>query len=331
MEHKSGITLGVTLYSFTNEYLLRQYDLEGLVARVAELGLGPAVEVVGFQSFRGYPEVTPEFVRYFRDLLDRYELAPNCLSANVDLGIRKNRIMTTDESVEYIRRQIVIAQKLGFKVVRSHTYPNPAELDKIIPIAEKAGVQVAGEIHSPLNLNHPVLAELLEYYQKMQTSALGFIPDFGATMKAPPELYWEYLRRLGAKEQLIESVKKIWITGIPVYEKFGALNAAAQEFGASPALASVLNNAISMFGHMPEDDWRVLMPYVRHIHGKFYRVAPDGSEPSVPYPEIMALLKSVGYTGTISAEWEGHAFTEETIGFESVKAWRSMCEWLLAN
>jgi len=331
MENKPKITLGVTLYSFTNEWLLRRYDLEGLVARVAEQGLGPVVEVVGFQSFRGYPEVTPEFVRYFRDLLDRYELTPNCLGANVDLGIRKDRIMTTDESVDYIRRQIATAQKLGFSVVRSHTYPNPAELDKIIPIAEKAGVHVASEIHSPLNLNHPVLAELLSYYQRMQTSALGFIPDFGATMKAPPELYWEYLRRLGTGEQLIETVKQIWKTSVPVYEKFGALNSAAQEFGASPAVASVLNNAISMFGHMPVDDWRVLMPYVRHIHGKFYRVAPDGNEPSVPYPEIMSLLKDVDYTGTISAEWEGHAFTEETIGFESVKAWRAMCERLLAN
>jgi hypothetical protein len=331
MENKSGIKLGVTLYSFTNEWLLRLYDLDSLVARVAELGLGPAVEVVGFQSFRTYPDVTPEFASYFRNLLDRFELEPNCLGANVDLGIRKDRLMTIDEAVDYIRHQIVTAQKLGFSVVRSQTYPSTEELDRIIPIAEKAGVHVASEIHSPLNLDHPVLAKLIEYYQKIQSPALGFIPDFSATMAAPPEIYWENLRQLGAGEGLIEAVKAIWKTSVPAFEKFKALADAGQEFEASPAVTSVMNNAISMFGHMPVDDWRVLMPYVRHIHGKFYGVTSDGVEPSVPYPKLMALLKDVGYAGTISAEWEGHAFTEVPIGFDQVQAWRSMCEGLLAG
>lgn len=331
MQTKQGPVLGVSLYSFTNEWLLRQYDLEGLVARVAELGLGPAVEVVGFQSFRGYPDVSPEFVSYFRDLLERYELVPNCLGANVDLGIRKGRVMTTDEAVEYLRRQIVTAQKLGFSVVRGQTYATREELDRIIPIAEQAGVHVACEIHSPLNLEHPVLVDLLEYYQKMQTPALGFIPDFGATMTAPPEVYWENLRRAGAGEGLIDAVKAIWQSDAPVFEKFQALNDAGQTFGASPAVASLMNNALSMFGHMSVEDWRVLLPYVRHIHGKFYGVTPDGVEPAVPYDQLMALLKKVGYRGTISAEWEGHAFTAETIGFEQVQTWRAMCTRLLAD
>lgn len=44
----------------------------------------------------------------------------------------------------------------------------------------------------------------------------------------------------------------------------------------------------------------------------------------------MALLKRTGYTGTISAEWEGQAFTEEPIGFQEVQAWHRMCSRLLA-
>jgi sugar phosphate isomerase/epimerase len=325
------IILGVSLYSFTNEWLLRKYDLESMIARVAELGLGPAVEVVGFQSFRDYPEVSAEFASYFRNLLDRYVLTPRCLGANVDLGIRKGRVMSIDESVEYIRRQIVTAQKLGFSVVRSQTYSKPEELDRIIPLAEKAGVHVAGEIHSPLTLNHPVLVELLEYYRKVQSPALGFIPDFGATMTTPPPLYWDYLRRLGASEALIDTVRSIWHREAPVYEKFKAVNDAGQAFGVNPSLASVLNNAITMFGHMPVDDLRELMPFVRHIHGKFHEVNAQGVEPAIPYPELMAMLKDVHYNGTISAEWEGHAFIDDSIGFEQVQAWHAMCSRLLAD
>ena len=49
--------LGVTLYSMTNEWLARRFTLEQLLATVAELDLGPGVEMVGFQSLRGFPHV----------------------------------------------------------------------------------------------------------------------------------------------------------------------------------------------------------------------------------------------------------------------------------
>jgi hydroxypyruvate isomerase len=67
------------------------------------------------------------------------------------------------------------------------------------------------------------------------------------------------------------------------------------------------------------------------VHGKYYQVTSDGIEPSIPYQNLMKLLKREGYRGTISAEWEGQAFTEEPIGFQQVAAWHSMCTRLLAD
>lgn len=331
MENNSRPILGVTLYSFTNEWLQRKYDLDSLVAKVAELKLGPAVEVVGFQSIRSFPDVTPEYVRYFRNLFDEYELVPSCLGANLDVGIRKDRLMTPDETQDYITRQIVTAQKLGFSVVRIQAFAKPDVLDRIIPVAEKAGVHVASELHSPLTIDNPVVIELLEYYRKIQSPALGFIPDFSATMTAPPEVYWESLRQAGATEGLVEAVEAIWHTKVPMFEKFKAVAEAGQKFNASPAVFGQLNTAITMFGNMPVDGWRELLPYSRHIHGKFYDISPEGVEPSIPYPQLMALLKDTGYTGSISSEWEGHAFTGEQVGFERVKAWHAMCAGLLAD
>ena len=43
------------------------------------------------------------------------------------------------------------------------------------------------------------------------------------------------------------------------------------------------------------------------------------------------MLKEGGYQGTISAEWEGQAFTEEPIGFQQVEAWHAMCARLLED
>jgi sugar phosphate isomerase/epimerase len=331
MDEKGKPVLGVTLYSFTNEWLRRLYDLDSLVAKVAELKLGPAVEVVGFQSIRSFPDVTPEYVHYFRDLFDRYGLMPSCLGANLDVGIHKDRLMTSDEILDYIQRQIITAQKLGFPVIRIQAFARPNVLEKIAVIAEKAGVHVASELHSPLTANNPEVVELIEFYQKIQSPALGFIPDFSCTMTSVPEQYWNNLRHSGAPDSLIDSAKGIWKSDDPTPVKFGRLQEACRSVYAPPAVSSQINTAMTMFGHMRVDEWQVILPYTRHIHGKFYEITPEGIEPNIPYPQLMAFLRKNGYTGTISAEWEGHAFSGESIGFEQVQAWHSMCAGLLGE
>lgn len=331
MENNGKPVLGVTLYSFTNEWLQRKYDFEALVARVAELGLGPAVEVVGFQSIRSFPDVSSEYVSWFRNLMDKFELIPSCLGANLDIGIRSDRLMTSEETQEYITRQIVTAQKLGFPVVRIQAFAKPDVLDRIIPVAEKAGVHVASELHAPLTIDNPTVVELLEYYRRIQCPALGFIPDFSATMTAPPELYWESLRHAGAAEGLIDAVKAIWVQKISMFEKFRLVSDAGKQFNATPVVFGQLNTAITMFGNMAPEGWNDLLPYVRHIHGKFYDINPAGIEPNITYPQLFDVLLKAGFNGTISGEWEGHAFTGQPLGFEKAQAWHQLCSRLLAG
>ena len=90
--------LGTTIYSFTNEWLHRMYTLEEEIEKVAELDLGPAVEIVGFQSIREYPDVSDETARRFREQLDRHGLIPSCLGGNCDVGRDPKRRMTDDET-----------------------------------------------------------------------------------------------------------------------------------------------------------------------------------------------------------------------------------------
>jgi sugar phosphate isomerase/epimerase len=323
--------LGVTLYSFTNEWIRRQYNLEGLVHRVSELRLGPAVEVVGFQSLRTFPDVTDEFADHFRELLDRHRLIPSCLGANVDIGRRAGHLMTSQEMLAYIERQIISAKKLGFPVLRIQHFVGPAIFEKIAPLAEKAGVHVACELHAPLLVDHPDVIALRECYDRLDSPYIGFIPDLSSVMTSPPAIQWESLRSAGASEGLIEAAKRIWASDSPIPDKFTALAEARERFKADEAIAGQLNTTMTMFGHMPVEKLAELLPYTRHMHGKFYEVDASGQETSIPYPKVMALLKREGYQGTISAEWEGHAFTQEPIGFQQVQAWRAMCEKLLAG
>jgi hypothetical protein len=47
------------------------------------------------------------------------------------------------------------------------------------------------------------------------------------------------------------------------------------------------------------------MPYVIHIHGKFWEMTEDCEEPSIKYKEVLPILVQQGYEGYISAEFEG--------------------------
>ena len=55
--------LATTAFSFTNEWLTRRYTLERLLTRVTELDLGPGIELIGFQTWRSYPDLTAEEIR----------------------------------------------------------------------------------------------------------------------------------------------------------------------------------------------------------------------------------------------------------------------------
>ena len=45
-------------------------------------------------------------------------------------------------------------------------------------------------------------------------------------------------------------------------------------------------------------------PHAGHVHAKFWRVAPDGAEPTMDYPALLAGLRRRGYAGWISFEYE---------------------------
>jgi hypothetical protein len=47
------------------------------------------------------------------------------------------------------------------------------------------------------------------------------------------------------------------------------------------------------------------MPWIRHVHGKFFGIDERGEEPSVPVRELISLLVQAGYSGAISTEYEG--------------------------
>jgi sugar phosphate isomerase/epimerase len=326
----NGPVMGTTLYAFTIDWLSGKYTLETMLAEVAKRKLCNAVEIIGFQSMRGFPDVTDAFIKDFRSWMDKYELVPSCLAVNVDVAIRPGEKLSVDETVEYVAKQIETASKLGFSVVRSQMTAKAPVMRKLLPVAEKYKIKVGNELHSPYTLSHPEVIALRELYAELETPYLGFVPDFGNSMRAIPKGMLDSFRKDGVTDPLIDLLQKIWLNDLPTHEKYGMLQQEGAALGGTPAQLGRLNMVLSLLSRQKPEEWLDVMPQVVHVHGKFYSME-NGEEPSIDYPALMKVFKQGGYNGYISSEWEGHIFTDEISGFDIVKEHQEFCTRLLAD
>lgn len=320
--------LGVTLYSLTSEYRAGKYNLEEMLALAGGLGVGPGIEIVGFQSIRTFPDVPDQFALRFRRLLDDAGLEPTCLGANVDIGRRRDRHMTDSETVEYLSAQIRAAAKLGFPVMRIQFGARPDALRAVAPVAESAGVRLGMEIHAPHSVDHPTVVALRELYEEIDSAYLGFIPDFGASARAIPVGAIRQQRELGTSDEIIDLITSAWTAAhagkLDPFVARRDLLEEMRERGAGPEATAFAWRALTLWGGQSPQRWTEIMPRVVHVHGKFFDIDENGDEPSVPYAELMRVFGEAGYDGTISSEWEGSAWAEPPDGFAMVREHQAM-------
>jgi sugar phosphate isomerase/epimerase len=305
---------GVTLYSFTRAFHARQYDLEGLIRKVAADGRGPGLEIIGFSSFRGFPDVTDEFAARFRDLVAEVGLVPTSLAVNTDVGIRRDRLMRDDELVEYMRRQVEAAAKLGFAVARVQISLSPDAMELLLPVAERYGIVLALEVHAHHHGRHPAVLALRDRYAKLGSPLLGFTADWGSTVSGFAPSLVEAYRRRGATPELVDAAIALWHDyrrqGPPMSEpehgeRFSAFIGLAARHGRPDLGIDLAINGTGLFGPAPVESWLEIRPWIRHVHGKFFGIDDRGEEPSVPVRDLIAQLVATGYSGAISTEYEG--------------------------
>lgn len=327
---RPGLKLGSTLFSFTNAFLRLDYSFEQLIAKVAELNLGPGIEVIGFQSIRGFPVVSDEFAARLRELIEQHRLVPSCLAINADVALRRGTLMSAEESVAYHEPQLRAAAKLGFPLVRYQFTASPEVIRRLVPLAEQLQVKMGLEIHAPHSPNSPEVLAYREMYAKVNSPCLGFIPDFGSSAKTIPPEYLDVLRAQGIGEDMLDAALEIWrATEDSATKKRGRF----AEFAAGRLDPQKLSAASVMFNILspqPASAWRELLPQVIHIHGKFYGFDSSGSESCIPYEELLPVFVQGGYDGFMSSEWEGHMFSLDD-GFEMVSQHHALCKRILAR
>ncbi len=310
---KNDIKRGVSLYSFQEEYFLRTMNLEDILAKVAELGI-QGVEIIGDQMIPGYPDVSDAWYDQWHKLLDEHKLTPTCLDMFLDWNKYKGRVMTDDEKAQSLLTDIQAANKLGCTVIRVITGTEPKILERLAPQAEQYNVRLGIEIHSPFHFDHEYEQSMLAMYERVKSPFLGFIPDMGIFVKRFPRVISERWVRDGMKPEIAHFVTQVYDTktGLETMDETILKMGGTQK---DVVKAGTIRHFIN------KDPRRMLdfMPYILHIHAKFYEMLPDYTEYSIPYEDVVPVLIEGGYSGYLSSEYEGNRHIQDAFPVDSTE------------
>jgi len=309
------IKRGVSLYSFQNETFQGKMDLEDCIRTCSEMG-ARGIEIVGEQTFWGWPEygVEDEAIENWHRLIKQYDCVPVSHDYMLDYKRYKDRPMPFEEQVASVRKDIDFGARLGMPYIRSLVSISPDVLVAAAPYAEEKGIKLLTEVHAPLHFDHPWIIRIAEAFQKSGSPALGFLPDMGMFLHHYPRVWAEKFKRLGVPDNIADYIIKAYDDR--VLSEYVILE--VQEMGGvGPAIAM----AEVMRHNAAFEPKRMLdyMDMIHNIHGKFYEMTEDYIEPSIPYDEIVSVLKSGGYDGYICSEYEGNRWIEDAEEPDSVE------------
>ena len=185
MEKKPGSSIkrGVSLYSFQEEYFLRKMTLEDCIAASAKMGaLG--IESIGEQMMPGFPDLSEAFYDRWHGWMAQYGTTPTCHDMFLDTKKYKGRLMTEEEMLQSVIRDLKHANKLGCTVMRCIVNTPPGIMAKAAPYAEQYNVRMGIEIHAPFNFDHEWIQRHLETDAKVGSPYLGILPDMGILKNA---------------------------------------------------------------------------------------------------------------------------------------------------
>jgi sugar phosphate isomerase/epimerase len=318
------IRRGVSLYSFQNETFLGLMDLEDCIRTCAGMGAF-GVEIIGEQSFWGHPEqpVADAEIDRWHALMKKYRTVAVSHDFMLDYKRYKGRAMPFGEQVASVKKDIDFGSRLGMKYIRALVSVEPEVLVAAAPYAEEKDIVMLVEVHAPLHFDHPWIIRHAEAFDKSGSKALGFLPDMGMFLHAFPRVWKERFIRNGVPRKIADYIEKAYADR--VLSEYVILNV-REMGGEGPALGM----AETLRHNAAFEPKRMLdyMHMIHNIHGKFYEMTENLVEPSIPYDEIVAVLKQGGYDGYICSEYEGNRWIEDAEEVDSVEQVRRQQEML---
>ncbi len=317
------IRLGVSLYSFSTEYIHERLDLEQLLDKAHRMGY-KGVEIVAAQMVPEYPYPSDAWLDWFRGKLEEYGLEPVCWSAYIDMGIRSDRDLTEQEIIQFTVNDLLYAKRAGFPMVRTQHAISPAIFRKMIPFCRELGMKLTIEMHHPHHPEVPVWKEYFDIMKHEGKGVLGFVPDFSIFQRMPHKLYLDQAIEFGCRRDKLDEIVAMHARG-----------AAAAELEGRGFNEIEMRTAEEMFHKFSAparmEQWKDIIDCAFYMHGKFYYLENDRHDPCIPFEEILRTVRGLGYRGYIASEYEGHHFSSAVDSEEQLTRFVTLCTGILES
>ncbi|WP_210608464.1 sugar phosphate isomerase/epimerase family protein [Priestia flexa] len=296
------IKLGVSLFSFSTDFVKGKLSLEDCISSAAEIG-AEGFELVGATMLPSYPYATDKVINEFKAMTDHYGIDFVSYGASADRGVMTGRDLTDDELVQSAILDIKTANKLGCKMMRAQPHLSPAAIEKLAPYAENYGVKVGVEIHNPEIPSSQKTKAYVEMFDRVGSEYIGLVPDFGCFATKPNKVYWDEALEKGAPLKLLELAASLRYDGVPKDQAMKRLI----EAGANNAVMGAFQGMYGFvtFSRKPDlEGLKNIMPYVIYFHGKFHYMFDHLEEASIPYEDILKVIQDANFNGYIMSEYE---------------------------
>lgn len=309
----SQIKTAVSCYSLQDSYARGRLDLSAVLDFIASTG-AQGVELISDQMIKGTPFPSDETVAEWRSALDATGLVPVCNDIFINSTLYRNRTLRDHEQVELLKRDLDVSKLLGFDLVRLVSDTSPEVTLAALPHAESIGVQMALEIHAGMSFQGAVTSRWIEMMRAADSEFLGLVIDFGIFCDRHPRVSTEYFKGLGLNPEVADKIDEIFAANGDTARAFA--DGSGEGFNFPPELTDLFRGPVdgeySFFStgyeNTPLEVLDEHIDYIRHFHGKFFEMLPDGTEYSIDFPRVIAHLNKLGYDGYIASEYEGNRF-----------------------
>jgi sugar phosphate isomerase/epimerase len=179
--------------------------------------------------------------------------------------------------------------------------------------AEKWNVKLGMEVHAPMEIE--TLGKQIEIVKRLNTPYVGFVPDCGAFCRAPADIYTQRFLGQGVPQALMDKIAALWRQRVSEPE----MRAEIKALGGGELAELAVTESHIYFGHSDPHRLRDILPYIVHVHGKFFNME-NGEESAVRLPEIVQTLQEGGYAHSMSCEYEGHHWLSPKSALEQLRA-----------
>lgn len=257
------IKRGVSIYSYSEEYG-RSMNLEDCFKDMYDMG-ATGIEILANSHIDSYPELSDKYLEHWRYLCEKYKVEPVEYGHWIDTRLYKNRVIGDKEAKEKLINDFRIANKLGFKILRTklgviNGQLAPVEnwreiIRSVLPEAEKYNVVMCPEIHLPTVLQDKFVYDYVDFIEETGTNNFGLNIDLSVFQN------------------------RFDIPGVVVF---------------NPECK-----------YSQPEEIVPLLPYVKCIHAKFNKMDDEFNELTIPYREIINVLKESKWEGYLLSEYEG--------------------------